>query len=300
MERTGWEESGLVAATAIAATLQRAYRAWNMFPSLESCKVVCSDFQENYETHCMTDSFDSHGPTTLSYGAISHLILYDIVGNCTTVVPFRSPAKLRDITGQRMRETMIHEWRDEDDLPHHSPLEQAEPFFEQAWLRMADGTRTPKPRDFWSKRSLQKRYLDLVPTSAPIYQQYHTQEYDGLLDRSGITEKWFEDGILHLYSHFGTCNSPYGRYEDLMEKEIRRREEDRQARLESSNRGVLDAGLPPAATAGTEQPRLDDRIEGARHDGNYIYSEDESDDEFMPEEICMDHDLNWEHWTDDF
>ena len=140
-------ERGLVAASVIAANLRHAYQMWKLFPALKICKVISSDFQENYDTRRVTDGFENVF-VKLAYGSISHLVVHDVIANTTTVMPFRSLGKLKDATGRRMRENMLHEWRDENNVSYNVTLEQAESFIEHSWLRQPDGTRTPKSQAF--------------------------------------------------------------------------------------------------------------------------------------------------------
>lgn len=110
--------ASVIAASVIAANLRRAHLNWKLFRALTTSKVISTDFQENYETRRVTHGFESD-VTKLAYGAISHFIVHDLIRHTTTVMPFRSVAKLRDATGRRMREPAIHEWRDEDKVLFH-------------------------------------------------------------------------------------------------------------------------------------------------------------------------------------
>lgn len=137
------------------------------------------------------------------------------MAHTTTVLPFRSLVKLTEATGKRMRETALHEWRDKHDTPYHISVDQAEPLMEGAWSTQTDGTRQPE-REATPTAPTASHVILPVATNAVCYPQYHTQQFPGLLDRSEITEQWFENGTLHLYSHHCTAAGPYDGYDQFI------------------------------------------------------------------------------------
>lgn len=167
--------SGLPAAAMLAVNLQRAYRR-GVLPALKTCRIISSDFElTEAEIPSQTDWYDDFNPDdpfwSLSVGGICEIVVHDIMRDRTIVMPFRRTKPWPDRDSARYREQRVFEWHDENDVAYLVSLDDIE--------ERLDIDLTPK---------------NIARAQNVVFPTYHTEIFDGLLDRIMIRQKRIDGG----------------------------------------------------------------------------------------------------------
>ena len=180
----------MLAAAVVAGNIHHAMKMNALFPALRTCKIVSSDFEvrddEGY--NIWQDGGSEQG---LCHGALSELVVHDVLKSTTTIMPLRAPWRQGDRL-RRMRDTTIHVWRNEEDESFTGPLSTIEPVIEGVRFTGASDTTVPSKPE--SKARIISESAALTKVTDEVYGRYHTEVYPGLLDRTRIREKRIEDG----------------------------------------------------------------------------------------------------------
>ena len=186
------EEAGVLAAATIAANLHHAKHTAGIFPSLHTCKILSSDFE--VPRNEWSNLWQNDGPphSGQSYGAASELIVHDVLNPATTIMPFRSIYRLDGDNLNRMRESVVHQWRNAADEAFEGSLSTVEPLIEGEWVTVEHHGKRRSGLDEHKSPSSKS-----IPVTSPRdgrkATEYHTETYSGLLDRAGIRDKRVED-----------------------------------------------------------------------------------------------------------
>lgn len=165
--------SGLPAAAMLAINLQRAYHR-GALPALRTCRIISSDFEltdKEIMDQTQHQLPDSELPCWgLSIGGISEIIVHDIVKNQTVVMPFRRVGKWSEGYDEPFREQEFT-WSDEKNVAYEVSLKDIE----------------------------QDLDIDMDSQTIPSVKRtslpgYHTETYDGILDRIAIRQKRIDAG----------------------------------------------------------------------------------------------------------
>ena len=185
------EERGIQGAATTALHLLRALKYWKIFPALEVCKVISSDWEPTDDEIESTNFEECGWMDVLGHGAVSELITHDVIKEKISIAPCRSidigwnGNNLGSENHPAPRHHKKYEWRNDHNEPFLVSINQAELWVEGCWETWDDDTRRPTasgyPKPTGKDLNSQKK--------KPVFRKIHVECHDGLLDRGRIREE---------------------------------------------------------------------------------------------------------------